>query len=145
LLAQLQVPRSAGKALGRAFAEICGRGLKFDEIELRWRGIDSSPLPSQVGLARLAPITIRNQGEPRLRGERSDCIARCNPGEGFRALVRPVPLTRIASQFDLSPLGRGKRSPWTDRFNLTRLYCYFVVSTPACLITFAHFSVSEAI
>jgi hypothetical protein len=42
------------------------------------------------------------------RRERSDCIDRCDPGEGLRSIVGLHPLTRIATRTDLSPQGRGE-------------------------------------
>src|SRR3954451_19470813 len=41
--------------------------------------------------------------------ERSDCIGRCNPGEGLRSIDRPRPLTRLASHDARRPLPDGER------------------------------------
>jgi Protein of unknown function (DUF1688) len=46
-------------------------------------------------------------GSPFLLWERPDCIARCNPGEGLRSLVGPVP-PHPRLRRDLSPQGRGE-------------------------------------
>src|SRR3954452_12097598 len=46
-------------------------------------------------------------------GERSDCIVRCNPGEGLPRVQNaprvPSPAAHLAMRVDLSPSGRGKR------------------------------------
>ena len=41
------------------------------------------------------------------RRERSDCIARCNPGEGLRSTEFAAP-PHPALRADLSPVGRGE-------------------------------------
>src|SRR5216683_5605784 len=43
------------------------------------------------------------------RRERSDRIVRCDPGEGFRCIDRPYPLTRRCAP--TSPHGRGEEQP----------------------------------
>src|SRR5690349_8812470 len=44
--------------------------------------------------------------------ERSDCIARCNPGEGLMSIVRVDPLTRIACAIRPLPAGERCRKAW---------------------------------
>ena len=54
---------------------------------------------------------MRRRFLPLPAGERSDCIVRCNPGEGLpRVLSALLPLTRMSSSMtsDLSPAGRGE-------------------------------------
>ncbi len=43
------------------------------------------------------------------RRERSDCIDRCNSGEGFRSIEFAAP-PHPALRADLSPMGRGGRA-----------------------------------
>jgi len=63
-------------------------------MSVTWSGIENSPLP----LGEVAP-------KARVRG--------------YAPLFVQLPLTRIASQSDLSPLGRGESRLPGDRFNRT--------------------------
>src|SRR5262249_54144927 len=48
-------------------------------------------------------------------GERSDCIARCNPGAGFISLRQLSPSPELLRNSTSPRRGEGKRRAWTER------------------------------
>jgi hypothetical protein len=66
----LRIAQHVNVAHGRAGAGGSILALWHDEIRLSRRHKLGSPLPTQVGPARLAQTITRNRGKPRLRGER---------------------------------------------------------------------------
>jgi hypothetical protein len=83
------------------------------------------PLPRNRGLPRLRIVSQRKSGKPRLAvGE--------GWGEGILSLTITLALTRIASQSDLSPLGRGESSLPHEAIQpkLIALYCLKMPNRP---------------